>query len=1023
MSAGRHMCATEGRTCSAEFRRLHQSIDFSGNHGKVARAAQPVGRMMMVGSVVNEDRLAKESFSFGPFELIPERRRLEKSGVPLQLGARSLDILTVLVEHAGEVVSKKTLLARVWAGVTVDEGSLRFHMAGLRKVLGDGEAGATYVTTVPGQGYSFVAPVSRTLKPVAEIAKSGRRSTFPNRLGRMIGRDDAVQAISSHLMAERFVSIVGPGGIGKTTLAISVGHQLTTEFADLVHLIDLGSLSDPHLVAGTIGSALGLAVDDRDPIPGLLAALRDIRVLLVLDSCERVIEAASALAETIFEETPQVYILATSRETLRVRGEHVHWIAPLEFPPEGPNAREAMAYAAVQLFVERVTASQPQFILNDVDAPVVAEICRKLDGIPLAIELAAGRVGAYGVHDVLRLLDHKFELWRGRRTALPRHQTLAATLDWSYDLLPELEQIILRRLSVFVGPFTIEAAFAIAAGDDLDDSQVIESVASLAAKSLLTANARLAIPLYRLLDTTRGYVQEKLARSDDANLVARRHAVYHLTLFERIGVELSGFRKSENASASKLVRSLKGAGSNNLTEASVATNGRPIDEIRVALDWAHGKSGDSLLALDLTAAAAPVWIHHMLIDECRERTEQAVFQIDEKLGRDARRELRLFFTLAVAHMESTGDAAIIDDAWLRVSRLAEELDDNEYQLRSLWGLWIGRYLRGDFPGALQIAEKFVNLPDGAIDVADRFVGERILGVTRHILGDQAGARRHLEKMLAGYVAPPGQMHALRYQFDQHVAARTYYSQTLWLLGFPDQAAAVGKHAFDHATALGQDFSLLYAIAFGACPLALEIGNFDAAEALISTMLHREATFRAMGVWGRCYAGILEMKGGHTAAGLALLREGLNGFPPTGFQSRYLFLLGNLALGESDIGDHRGANTTIERALAQSERNEDRWFVAELLRIKGILALNQGGAEALVSAEAHLNHSLEWSRRQGAISWELRTATTLASLMQKQSRIGEARELLAPLYVRFSEGLATADLVKARSLLTLLNEPT
>ncbi|WP_354130657.1 MULTISPECIES: winged helix-turn-helix domain-containing protein [unclassified Bradyrhizobium] len=975
--------------------------------------------------MVDEDRFAKGSFSFGPFKLVPEQRRLEKSGVPLRLSARGLDILAVLVEHAGEVVSKKDLLVRVWADVTVDEGSLRVHVAGLRKVLGDGEEGARYVTTIPGQGYCFVAPVSRTLKPVADISSLGQRPKFPNRLGRMIGRDDAVRAISSHLMAERFVSIVGPGGIGKTTLAISVGHQLTTELADQVHFIDLGSLSDPHLVAGTIGSALGFVVDDRDPIPGLLAALRDIRVLLVLDSCERVIEAASALAETIFEEAPQVCILATSRETLRVRGEHIHWIAPLEFPPEGVHmsAREALAYTAVQLFAERVAASQLRFMLNDVDAPVAAEICRRLDGIPLAIELAAGRVDAYGIHDVARLLDHKFELWRGRRTALPRHQTLTATLDWSYDLLSELEQTILRRLSVFVGPFTIEAAFAIAAGDDLDDSQVVEPIASLVAKSLLTGNARLAIPLYRLLDTTRGYVQAKLAKSGDASLVARRHAVYHLALFERIGAKLPGSRKSDNASASNLIRSMTGAESDNLTEASVVTNGRPLDEIRVALDWAHGKSGDPLLALDLTAAAAPIWIHHMLIDECRERTEQAVSRIDEKVGHDARRELRLFFTLAVAHMESTGDAAIIDDAWLRVSRLAEELDDNEYRLRSLWGLWIGRYLRGDFPGALQIAEKFVNLPDGAIDVADRFVGERILGVTLHILGDQAGARRHLEKMLAGYVAPPGQMHALRYQFDQHVAARTYHSQTLWLLGFPDQAIEVGRRAFDDATALGHEFSLLYALAYGVCPLALELGNSDAAGALISTMLHREMTFRAMGVWGRCYSGILEMKRGHTASGLALLREGLKGFPPTGFQSRYLFLLGNLALGESGIGDHRGANTTIDRALDQSERNQDRWFVAELLRIKGILALDQGGPEAPMLAEAHFNHSLEWSRRQGATSWELRTATSLACLMQKQSRFGEARELLAPLYARFSEGFTTADLVKARSLLTLLNEST
>jgi hypothetical protein len=234
-----------------------------------------------------------------------------------------------------------------------------------------------------------------------------------------------------------------------------------------------------------------------------------------------------------------------------------------------------------------------------------------------------------------------------------------------------------------------------------------------------------------------------------------------------------------------------------VTEARKETQGHVINNVRAALNWAYSDRGDPTLAVDLTAAAAPVWIHQLLIDECRERIEQAITLItEEAVRRDARRELRLFSAVAVAYMDSTGDASKIDEAWSRVVELAEELNDSEYRIRSLWGLWLGRYLKGDHQGALQIALRFATLPDGAVEAADRFVGERILGVTLHILGDQISARVHIENMLRGYVAPPGQVHILRYHYDQHVAARAFHAQVLWLLGFPDQAMAVGKRALD-----------------------------------------------------------------------------------------------------------------------------------------------------------------------------------------------------------------------------------
>ncbi len=956
----------------------------------------------------------QESISFGAFELSSGERILRRDGLVLPLGGRALDILIYLVGRPGEVVTKKELIDHAWPNVVVEEGSLRVHIAAIRKALGDGQFGNRYITSIKGRGYCFVAPVSRlsaASRPVDDGSTSKKGPAFPPRLSRMIGREVAVDTISGQLVTGRFVTIVGAGGIGKTTVAVSIGRRLFEEFGDLVYFIDLGSLKDPLLVASAIGVALGLPINERDPVPNLIAALRHRRVLLVFDSCEHVIETASVLAERIFNEAPQVHILATSREVLSVEGEQVHRLAPLECPSAGahPTAEEALAFPAVRLFVERATANQARFAFSDADAPVAAEICRKLDGIALAIELAAGRVSAYGIRRVATLLDQRLGLlWGGRRTALPRHRTLTATLDWSYDLLQELERTILRRLSVFSGAFTLEAARSVAGGSDIDDTPVISAMDGLVTKSLVAADTSDATTHFRLLDTTRAYASQKLVESGETDRIACRHAVYYREFLNRIGTKTLG-------SDAELDRT------GGVTEASIETQGRVIDEVRAALDWAYSGRGDLTLAVDLTAAATPVWIHHRLIDECRERIEQAITLItEEAVRRDARRELRLFSALAVAHMESTGDASKIDGAWSRVADLAEELDDGEYRLRSLWGLWNGRYFKGDYQGALQIATRFATLPDGAVEAADRFVGERILGVTLHILGDQARARVHIENMLRGYVAPPGQTHVLRYHhLDQSVAARTFYAQILWLLGFPDQAMAVGNRALDDAMKLGHEFSLLYVLVHGVCPVTLERGDFGVMEGQVSRMFQRSETFRPMRIWGQCYAGVLGIRRIDTASGLSLLRDGLKGFAKSAFQNRYVFFLGNLALGLFNAGDHRGALTTIDEALGQSERNDDRWYVAELMRIKGELVLRQNEPEAAASAGALFSSSLDWSRKQNALSWELRTAISFARLMEQQGRGNEARALLEPIYFRFTEGFATKDLVEARSLLTSL----
>src|SRR6266478_3229208 len=420
--------------------------------------------------------VSQDVLCFGPFRLAASERVLEKNGVRVRLGSRALDILIALVERPAEVVSKKELIGKVWPDLVVDEGSLRFHISALRKALGEGRSGTRYVTNVSGRGYCFVAPISRAASPPALLSNSLVHSPvgLPLSPTRLVGRDETVQLISEELTARRFLTIVGPGGIGKTTLATAVGHTMLAAFDGAVHYADFGPLGSPSLVANRVASTVGLPVNFDDPLAALPAFLRDRRMLLVLDSCEHLIESIAPLAERIFREAPEVHILATSREPLQVEGEQVHRLDPLAFPPndESLTATCALTFPAVQLFVERA-AAHGGFRLNDADAPIVGKVCRKLDGIALALELAAGRVGVHGINGIASLLDSPCRLlWQGRRTALPRHRTLNAMLDWSYNLLDESERAILRGLSVFVGAFSLEAAEFVVAGDIFDREHV-----------------------------------------------------------------------------------------------------------------------------------------------------------------------------------------------------------------------------------------------------------------------------------------------------------------------------------------------------------------------------------------------------------------------------------------------------------------------------------------------------------------------------------------------------------------------
>jgi predicted ATPase/DNA-binding winged helix-turn-helix (wHTH) protein len=612
---------------------------------------------------------SKDVLSFGPFSLFAAERLLKKADEPIPLGGRALDILIALAERAGEVVTHKELISTVWPDVTVEESNLRFQMATLRKALGDGRDGARYISTIAGRGYCFVAPITRSTAartvPVTEVTTTERVQKLPPRLARMVGRDGTVRALAQQLQVWRFVSIVGPGGVGKTTVAISVAHTLIDEFHDAVFFVDLTALIDPQLVPTAVASALGFMAPTQDPLVGLLAFIGDKKILLVLDSCEHVIGVAAALAERVVSEAPQAHILATSREALRAEGEHVHLLYSLDCPPEdaGLTAMEALRYPAAQLFMERAVASGHGAALSDIDAPIVARICRRLDGVALAIELAASRVGSVGIRGTAELLDNHLSLfWHGRRTALPRHETLNAMLDWSYSLLSEREKVVLCRLSAFVGYFTLQAAGSVASETDVDEADVIDAVASLVVKSLISTAVINVSTSYRLLDTTRAYAAAKLAERGETDRISRRHAIFYTKFLEH----------------DEIIQSLFG-------EHDLSGYAPHIGNVRAALGWALSDHGDVAVGIELATWAAPLFIGLSLLEECRGWCERALAALDDA-SRGARQEMILQEALATSSMFTRGHSDQVRAEYERGLALAEAFQDGARQLRLLGGL-------------------------------------------------------------------------------------------------------------------------------------------------------------------------------------------------------------------------------------------------------------------------------------------------------------------------------------------------
>ena len=474
------------------------------------------------------------TYRFGTVEVRPSERQLLVEGRPAAVGARAFDVLLALIDNRDRVVTKDELLDKVWPGLVVEENNLQVQVSTLRKILG-----AQAVATIPGRGYRFTLVPEGS--PEAPSCPMPRRTNLPAALNSFIGREREIGEVKALLAASRLVTLVSTGGTGKTRLSLQIASELSDQFPDGVWLVELAPVPDSARVAQVVAFVLDVKEESgRLAVDTLAAAVRARKMLLVLDNCEHVLQGCAEVAKRVLQAAPDVKILASSRERLTIPGETMYQVTALALPDaaETLDSDALSRIDSVRLFLNRASAVLPSFRLTEQTAPFVVDICRRLDGIPLAIELAAARVHALPLEEISRRLGECLAvLTGGDVTALPRQQTLRASIDWSYDLLAESERTIFRRLAVFAGGWTLAAAHAVANPDRPEESTV-EALARLVEKSLVERDA--GGTRFRLLETVRQYAAEKLAQANEAGAARARHLDHVLALAESARPHLYG---------------------------------------------------------------------------------------------------------------------------------------------------------------------------------------------------------------------------------------------------------------------------------------------------------------------------------------------------------------------------------------------------------------------------------------------------------------------------------------------------
>jgi predicted ATPase len=919
--------------------------------------------------------------SFASFQLDSTRLQLSEGGRRLDVGARACALLLVLLQREGEIVSSKDLLKSAWPGVTVDEVNVRVHVTALRKVLRDGKQGTQYIHTIPRRGYRFVGEVTLAERPAPGPAPLSELSAPPHPLASLVGRDQTIELLDAELSTKRIVTVVGPGGIGKTSLALALADLCARNRNEVCVFVDLATATSDAHVAESVFGALALSGTPEDLVSYIVHSLKERPLLLVLDNCDQVIDAVARLVNAVARGAPNVRILATSRESLRAHGEHVHTLGPLETPSSSVEltAESILEYPAARLFVEAARAHADGFRLDDDNAALVGNICTKLDGIPLALELAAATTDFFTVRELAEGLDDRFAiLTRGHRTAPPRHRTMRDALEWGHTLLSPSAAVAMRRLAVFPSRFTLKDAVAVAADSSLAADQVLDGVAELQGKSFLAADISGESAEFRFLETIRAFAAAKLSAADEEDFARRRHALHTLETVshmrqERVPPEQRG-RKSR----------------------------RVVDDLRTAHNWATSPQGDRQIALHLLSLSSVIWRTLNLQMEFITRARETLVRLPEETQDGLQHEMEVQLALANA-LSMTQQVASVSFERLslasaaRALELAERVGSQADRIKALWALIAAAidsaYGRALIDHAAALEQLVASLPPGPVVEVSTY----LRGLAHHGVGKFVESSRIIGVSGEG----ESKSRTVRTAIGEHLGRRSVIARNLWLQGELEAARHLRREGLAMPLHRMDLRDVLFYLTTCAVHIALWDRDIAAAEDVFGT-LERIAT---------------ETSRPGYAAYVPLLREscqrlqksrGSYGAGPIAWSSRTTSLAD--AMATIHCSYHRKAD--LERI-----KIEPSWAAAEHLRSAGEHVLVQGGPNVHERAETCFREAASVAAQQNALFWELRAAVSLARLYWNQEKKDSARQAVAGLVGRFGEKETCADLADARSFLT------
>jgi len=896
-------------------------------------------------------------------------------------------LLEILAKANGAVVPNKELIAKIDPGRHASDERLQAYVSAARAALGPESA---RLREVAGTGYCLDHRVDRSPPALGHRIEGGMPPPMPA----LIGREECLAELKALLARRRLITITGTGGIGKTSVARALARDVRSSLQLDSHFVDLGSLVDETFVASAAARSMDLRLGLGEMSEA--AVVRKIgaaRVLLVLDNCEHLLGAVSAFAGRLLNGCRNIRILATSREPLHIEGEHVYRLSSLSVPSRDEVDEEKInASAAARLFVSRMGSAKRGSDQEHRSAVAIATICRCLDGIPLALEFAAAQASNIGIAQVAANLDARLKFLDVGAARPSRQQTLRATLDWSYDLLSEDERALLRRLAVFPGGFTIDAAAAVLDERAAAPIVVVERIASLASKSLITHDQ---VPgRWRMLETIRAYCMEKLNERDEATKAARRQAVFLRDQF--VASSRSGI-----ARASPRIR-----------RSFVAE----LDNVRAALEWCFSEDGNSALGVSLTAVYAPVWRHLFLMSECRDWCTRAI----DRWRPEYDPEERMLMALSISNGKAMGwmlsPCSNTQLACKIGLRIAERLEDSAAETEALYTLWSTHFLSGNIRASLDAGERLLRNGFKLSDDGDIAHAARLLGSSKQFHGEYheavvllEGALEHAQRQQVG--------NEIRSVFDESVMARALLGNALWPQGLLDRALVEVRRAAEAAKTETCGVTLCNALRQSVCRTQIMTGRFDCARRSVDQLMelsHRNG-YHQFSLTGLCLEGALLIKCGEAARGVQVLRAGIDRSAESGWTSWFTELLAILAEGLVALQQIPEAGVAVEDGIRRAEQGGEFWYLPELLRLRGELAVLDDNRLDYPAAEEWFQESLRLAKAQHALFWEIRTATSFARLRQRQGLRSEARRLLEPVYNRFTEGFGVPDVANAREL--------